>query len=81
LPLTAEAAYRFKVLEQGIWDKNLKIRSDSVREAIASAYIISKGGETKANPNWVISKDDLLLYAFGTDEKPRFLFPEERTSS
>jgi hypothetical protein len=81
LPLTAEAAYRFKVLEQAIWDKNLKIRSDSVREAIASAYIISKGGETKANPNWVISKDDLLLYAFGTDEKPRFLFPEERTSS
>jgi len=28
--------------------------------------------------NWVIDKDALLLYAAGTNEKPRFLFPEER---
>jgi hypothetical protein len=68
----------FKVLEQAIWDKHLKIRSESVREAIASAIAINKGRESKANPNWVIDKDALLLYAAGTNEKPRFLFPEER---
>jgi hypothetical protein len=78
LPLTAEAMRRFKVLEQAICDKHLKIRSDSVREAIVSAIAISKGRESKANPNWVIDKDALLLYAAGTNEKPRFLFPEER---
>jgi hypothetical protein len=78
LPLTAETVQCFKVLEQAIWDKHLKIRSESVREAIVSAIAISKGRESKANPNWVIDKDALLLYAAGTNEKPRFLFPEER---
>lgn len=78
LPLTAEAVQCFKVLEQAIWDKHLKIRSESVREAIVSAIAISEGRESKANPNWVIDKDALLLYAAGTNEKPRFLFPEER---
>jgi hypothetical protein len=78
LPLTETAKRRFKTLEQAIWDKQLKIRSDGVRASIANAKIISGGGEVKANPNWAIEKDALLLYAFGTDEKPRFLFPEQR---
>jgi hypothetical protein len=75
LPLTIHALRCFKVLEQAIWDKHLKINNNSVREAIVSAIAISKGRESKANPNWVIHKDDLLLYASGTSEKP---FPEER---
>jgi hypothetical protein len=78
LPLTETAKRRFKTLEQAIWDKQLKIRSGGVRGSIANAKIISRGGEAKANPNWAIEKDALLLYAFGTDEKPRFLFPEQR---
>jgi hypothetical protein len=78
LPLTTEASRCFKVLEQAIWDKHLTVRSESVREAIISAIAISKGQESKANPNWVIRADDLRLYATGTDQKPRFLFPEER---
>jgi hypothetical protein len=78
LPLTETAKRRFKTLEQAIWGKQLKIRSDGVRASLANAKIISGGGEAKANPNWAIEKDALLLYAFGTDEKPRFLFPEQR---
>jgi uncharacterized membrane protein YidH (DUF202 family) len=78
LPLSETARRRFKTLEQAIWDKHLKIRSESVREAIVSAIAINKGRESKANPNWVIDKDALLLYAASTNEKPRFLFPEER---
>jgi hypothetical protein len=68
----------FKVLEQAIWDKHLKIRSESVREAIVSSIAIDKGRESRANPNWVIDKDALLLYAAVTNEKPRILFPEDR---
>jgi hypothetical protein len=78
LPLTTEASRCFKILEQAIWDKRLKIRSDSIRQAIANAKIIREGREAKANPNWMIEREPLLLYASGTDEKPRFLFPEER---
>jgi hypothetical protein len=48
---------------------------DSVREAIVSAIAISKGRESKENPNWLIDKDTLLLYAAGTNENPASFFP------
>jgi hypothetical protein len=78
LPLSKEAKDCFLRLERAVLDRTLKVHRENLREVIADAVQESRGGQVMANPNWGVTRADLLSYALVADEKPRFLFPRER---
>ena len=80
LPLSFKSQIAFRKLEKALEEYRLSARRNDLWEVISDAFDLhEKGQANKANPNWVVTRSDLVTYAKTVGEKPRFLFPKERT--
>ena len=80
LPLSVRAEIAFRKLEKAIRDRDLSVRQHDLREVIEDAADLHhRGRVNKANPNWIATRANLLSCAHSLGDKPRFLFPKERT--
>jgi hypothetical protein len=80
MPLSRRATQAFRLLEKAINDDRLDARRADLNEVLRDAWDQHVNGTTsKANPNWVVTKSDLVSFARASDKKPPFLFPKERT--
>ena len=80
MPLSIRAYVAFRKLEKAIEDKDLRVIQDDLRDVIADAYErVFHGRVSKAHPYWTVTRQELHTCAMNLGEKPRFLFPRERT--
>jgi hypothetical protein len=78
-PLGFLARRNFRALEKAIRAYKLVVRQDDLREVIADAYDrVERGRTPKANPEWTVSREALIIYLQTVGMKPPFLFPKER---
>jgi hypothetical protein len=78
--LTMEAERAFRQLEAAIEKDDLRADGQSLRETIQDAYDLSaKGIRKKADPKWIVTRQDLTSCANSYNVKPPFLFSRERT--
>lgn len=69
---------QFRVFSNAITERKLEVLRQSLEETIQDAIDETEGNIVKSNPEWIVSRDDLIRFAKAKHEKPRFLFPKER---
>jgi hypothetical protein len=79
MPLPRRVKKHFQKLGDGIQSRVLKVHP-TINHEVGMRGIVAKqsGTDLKPDPNWVLPREALYLYAVGESERPLFLFPEDR---
>jgi hypothetical protein len=77
--LSNVAKEAYEKLGESAHKHELEVIRPNLREVINDAYEQSfHGTVARPNPNWIVTKESAINYAFSVGDKPPFLFPKER---